>query len=167
MARNQYITEQYQARNQPINEISALMSGSQVQNPNFINAQQPQIPTTDVAGLINTRFNQEMDIYKQESAQQQALMGGIFGLAGGMLKSDRREKEDAHKIATVFAANDDGERKELPIYDYAYKADPEKRRHLGPMAQDVENIDKRAVKTREGVKYIDTGRVMGSILRGA
>jgi hypothetical protein len=167
MARNQYITEQYQARNQPINEISALMSGSQVQNPNFVNAQQPQIPTTDVAGLINTRFNQEMDIYKQESAQQQALMGGIFGLAGGMLKSDRREKEDAHKIATVFAAGDDGERKELPIYDYAYKADPEKRRHLGPMAQDVEKIDRRAVKTREGVKYIDTGRVMGSILRGA
>ena len=34
------------------------------------------------------------------------------------------------------------------------------------MAQDVEKIDKRAVQTRKGVKYIDTTR-MGSILKVA
>jgi hypothetical protein len=35
------------------------------------------------------------------------------------------------------------------------------------MAQDVERMDKKAVKTIGGVKHIDTGRVMGSILRAA
>jgi hypothetical protein len=56
MARNQYMNEQYALRNQPINEISSLLSGSQINNPNFVNTPNNQIPTTDVAGLINTRF---------------------------------------------------------------------------------------------------------------
>ena len=34
------------------------------------------------------------------------------------------------------------------------------------MAQDVEKIDKRAVKTRSGVKYIDQAK-LGSILKVA
>ena len=42
-ARNQYLQEQYAQRNQPLNEISALMSGSQVQNPNWLNSPQSQI----------------------------------------------------------------------------------------------------------------------------
>ena len=37
-ARSQALTEQYALRDQPINEISSLLSGSQVANPNFINA---------------------------------------------------------------------------------------------------------------------------------
>ena len=56
MARNQFMNEQYAQRNQPINEISSLLSGSQINNPNFVNTPNNQIPTTDVAGLINNRF---------------------------------------------------------------------------------------------------------------
>ena len=180
MARNQYMSEQYALRNQPINEISALISGSQINNPNFVNTPNNQIPTTDVAGLINNRFSQDMDIYKQESANQNALMGGIFGLAGGLLKggmgmmSDEREKENISKIGNVLATNPDKEigetreePKELPIYEYSYKHDPASTRHVGPMAQDVEKIDKRAVFERKGVKYIKPDRVMGSILKVA
>ena len=174
MARNQYMNEQYALRNQPINEISSLLSGSQINNPNFVNTPNNQIPTTDVAGLINTRFSQDMDIYKQESANYNAQMGGIFGLAGGLLRggmgmmmSDVREKENVVPLATVFAANTEGEAKELPIYEYSYKRDPESERHVGPMAQDVEKIDKRAVKTIAGRKHINPGMVMGSILKAA
>jgi hypothetical protein len=169
MARNQWMNEQYAARNQPINEISSLLSGSQINNPNFVNTPNNQIPTTDVAGLINTRFSQDMDIYKQESANQNALMGGIFGMMGGMMKmSDERVKDVGPKLATVFAAGEDGERNELPIYAYQYKGDPQKQTHVGPMAQDVEKIDKRAVrKDQRGIRHIDTGMVMGSILKAA
>ena len=169
MARNQYMNEQYAARNQPINEISSLLSGSQINNPNFVNTPNNQIPTTDVAGLINTRFSQDMDIYKQESANQNALMGGIFGMMGGMMKmSDERVKDVGPKLATVFAAGEDGERNELPIYAYQYKGDPEKQTHVGPMAQDVEKIDRRAVKKdQRGIRHINTGMVMGSILKAA
>lgn len=163
MARNQYMNEQYALRNQPINEISALLSGSQISNPNFVNTPNNQIPTTDVAGLINNRFSQDMDIYKQESANNNALMGGLFGMMGGMMKmSDERMKDNVVPIGTVFAAKDE----ELPIYEYSYKHDPRGERHVGPMAQDVEKIDKRAVKERKGIKYIDQAR-LGSILKVA
>jgi hypothetical protein len=163
--RNQYISEQYAQRNQPINEITALLSGSQVQNPSFVNTPNQQIPTTDVAGLINNRFSQDMDVYKQQSANFNSLMGGIFGMMGGMVRSDRRVKEDIDKVGTVFAAGADGE-KPLPVYEYAYKDDPTSTRHVGPMAQDVEKVDRSAVKTKKGVKYIDTTK-LGSILKVA
>ena len=167
MARNQFMNEQYAARNQPINEISSLLSGSQISNPNFVNTPNNQIPTTDVAGLINTRFSQDMDVYKQESANQNALIGGIFGMLGGAMKmSDERTKDNVVPMGTVFAADPEGDRKELPVYEYSYKHDPEKQRHIGPMAQDVEKVDKRAVKTRGGIKYIDQAR-LGSILKVA
>jgi hypothetical protein len=66
----------------------------------------------------------------------------------------------------VFATDPKGEREELPVYEYSYKHDPQKQRHVGPMAQDVEKIDKRAVKTRGGIKYIDQAK-LGSILKVA
>ena len=167
MARNQYMSEQYAARNQPINEITSLLSGSQINNPNFVNTPNNQIPTTDVAGLINTRFSQDMDVYKQESQNHNQLMGGIFGMLGGMMKmSDERMKDNVVPLATVFATDPKGDREELPVYEYSYKHDPAKQRHVGPMAQDVERIDKSAVKTRKGIKYIDQVK-LGSILRVA
>ena len=57
-ARNAALQEQYAPRNQPINEITSLLSGSQVQSPNFINTPGSQIATTDVGGLINQNFQQ-------------------------------------------------------------------------------------------------------------
>ncbi|HEY5807739.1 MAG TPA: tail fiber domain-containing protein [Povalibacter sp.] len=165
--RSQALNEQYAQRNQQFNEITALMSGSQVSSPSFVSTNQNNINTTDIAGLINNRFSQDMDTYKQQSANFNSLMGGIFGAMGGMVKSDRREKEDIEKVGTIFAAGPDSDKKELPIYEYSYKDDdPDGRRHVGPMAQDVEKIDKRAVQTRKGVKYINTTR-MGSIMKVA
>jgi len=87
--RSQAFGELQALRNQPINEISALLSGSQVSNPS-VSMYQPQgAATTNVAGLIGDNYNQKMDIYKQSAAQRQSLMGGLFGLAsagitGGM-----------------------------------------------------------------------------------
>jgi Chaperone of endosialidase len=167
--RQQYMQEQYAQRNQPLNEIGALLSGSQVQGPNFVNTPNSQIATTDIAGLINNRFSQDMDIYKTESANSNALLGGIFGMLGGLgrgMLSDVREKENIRPMGTVFAANEDGGKEALPVYEYSYKKDPASTRHVGPMAQDVEKIDRRAVQTRGGRKYIDTTR-LGSILKVA
>ena len=170
MARNQYMNEQYALRNQPINEISALLSGSQINNPNFVNTPNNQIPTTDVAGLINTRFSQDMDIYKQESANYNALMGGIIGHDGRHDEDVGRAHEGRHRAASARCSRPiprAARRKKLPIYEYSYKHDPTDERHVGPMAQDVEKIDTRAVKTQGGIKYIDQDRVMGNILRVA
>jgi len=167
-ARNQYMQEQYAYRNQPINETSALLSGSQISQPNFINTPGSQIATTDVAGIINQNFQNQMGVYQQQSTNTNALLGGIMGLGAAAIKpSDRRVKKNISKIGTVFSANNNDGREELPIYEYEYKGDPNGARHVGPMAQDVERQDRGAVQTIGGVKHIDTRRVMGNILRAA
>jgi len=163
--RNQYMQEQYQQRNQPLNEISALMSGSQVQQPNWLNSPQSQIQTTDIGGLINQNFAQQQQNYQTANSNWQAMMGGILGLGGKLAMSDERVKENIIPMGTVFAAGENGKRKKLPISEWSYKGDPA--RHVGPMAQDVEKIDRSAVKEIGGIKHIDVGRVMGGILRAA
>jgi hypothetical protein len=73
-------------RNQPINEITALMSGGQVNQPQFGNTPQTSVAGTDLAGLT-------MDAYKYgplaqwqaQQANKQAMMSGLFGIGGAAL----------------------------------------------------------------------------------
>jgi len=85
-ARQQYLNEQFALRNQPINEISALLTGSQVSQPNFINPSTSTIANTDVAGLINKNFDQQMAISNQQSATANTIIGGLFGFGGGLAR---------------------------------------------------------------------------------
>lgn len=73
------------ARNQPINEIMALLSGSQVQTPNFQMNQPSQIATTDNAGIINANFGQQQQNYQSKMGAWQDGMGGLFGLASAFV----------------------------------------------------------------------------------
>jgi hypothetical protein len=174
-SRDKWLQEQYAKRAQPISEISALQSGSQLQVPNFASGANSPIANTDVAGIINNSFGQSMDIYKQQTSNVNNIIGGLFGLAGAGAKagaqvySDERMKENTHRIGTVFSARrHDEDAKRLPIYEYSYKGDPASTRHIGPMAQDVERIDPAAVsEDRRGRKMIDPRRVMGNILKAA
>jgi hypothetical protein len=163
--RNQALQEMYQQRNQPINEITSLMSGSQVQAPNFINAQRTTIPTTDVAGLINQNFSQQNDIYKTQTGSFNDIMGGLIGGGAKLgaaaltpVASDVRVKENIEPMGSVLS-----NKGALPLYAYDYKGDfDDGKRHFGPMAQDVEKLEPKAVKTIGGVKHIDVDK-MGSI----
>ena len=153
-ARNQWLQEQYANRNQPINEISSLLSGSQVSQPNFVNTAGSQIPTTDIAGITQQNFANQMGVYAQQNQNYNSLMGGLLGLGAGAIKaSDKRLKENIEPLGTVLSAAEDKPRMgsviadadadELPIYSYSYKGDPSSTRHVGPMAQDVERQDQR------------------------
>lgn len=79
-ARTRAMQEALALRNQPINEITALMSGSQVQTPQFGIAQPSVIPTTDYAGIQQQGFANQMARYQTQMAPWQAAMGGLFGL---------------------------------------------------------------------------------------
>lgn len=170
-ARGQALSEAYTQRQEPINEITALLSGGQVSRPTFGQTSQTNIPTTDIASLINQNFAQNFQNFQQQSNATNQLLGGILGFAGNVARgptlSDRRLKENIRRMGTVFAADPEGDRHELPIYQYSFKADPAARRHVGPMAQDVEQIDPAAVGEIGGIKHLDKRRVMGSILRAA
>jgi len=75
--RGQAFGEAVTTRNQPINEITALLSGSQLANPG---ASSPAAPQTSVGGVDYTGL--VGDNYKAELANSQSMMGGLFGLAG-------------------------------------------------------------------------------------
>lgn len=141
-------------RNQPINEITALLSGSQVSQPTFGATPQTTIPTTDVAGLINQNYQQQFQNYQAESANRNALLGGLFGLGAGALYkfSDRRLKKDIKKIGKT----DDG----LPIYSYKYRGGGPT--ELGLMAQDVAKKKPDAVAvTPSGYLAVDYSKATG------
>lgn len=77
--RSQAFGEALAQRNQPINEITALLSGSQVSNPAQMSGPTPQasVGGVDYTGLVNQQ-------YQAKLAQSNAMMGGLFGLAGSL-----------------------------------------------------------------------------------
>lgn len=63
--------------NNPINQIAALLSGGQVQNPQ-VQMQQPQgMPTVNTAGIIQNDYNNRV----RQAQSQPNLLGGLFNLA--------------------------------------------------------------------------------------
>lgn len=73
-------------RNQPINEITALMSGGQVTQPNFTSTPQTQVAGTDLAGLTMDAYKYgPLAQYQAAQANKQATLGGLFGLGGAAL----------------------------------------------------------------------------------
>jgi hypothetical protein len=153
--RGQAFAEAQATRNQPINEITALMSGSQVSAPAYVPTSMPSIPTTDVAGLIN-------DDYKARLGSWNDMMGGLFGLgkaaimapgSPAIMASDERVKDDITEIGETH----DGQ----PLYSFRYKGDDKPQ--IGLMAQDVEKRDPGAVIEIGGVKHVDYNRALGGV----
>lgn len=77
-ARNQAVQELLTQRQEPLNELSALMNGGQVTNPTPIQTPQTGVANTDVAGPI----------YQSYAIQQQNranALKGLFGLGSTLL----------------------------------------------------------------------------------
>lgn len=68
------------SRNQPINEITALLSGSQVSQPNLVNPNTGQINTTDNGSIIANYDNQNMNAWMQDQAATGSMIGSLGGL---------------------------------------------------------------------------------------
>ena len=135
--------------NQPINQITALLSGSQVSNPNVNMAQPAQIATTDNAGLINANYNQRYQGVADANANKSALLGGLFDAAGavgsaGITASDARLKSDIVRT---------GEINGLGVYEYRYLGSA--RPQVGLMAQEVIKTKPHAVIIRDGFAEVN------------
>jgi hypothetical protein len=77
--RGAQMQEAYQTRSQPINEITALMSGSQATIPQFQAFQGSPVAASNIGQYIS-------DNYKNQAQAAAATNAGIFGLAGGAAK---------------------------------------------------------------------------------
>lgn len=148
----QAFNEALTSRQEPINEITALLSGSQVSKPNYVNTNMPTIPTTDYAGIVNQNYQDRMGIYNSQLNQSNALMGGMFSLLSAplMFMSDKRLKTDIKKVGKAEGHN---------VYRFRYKAGGPMQ--LGLMAQEVERKDPDAVITMPGgMKAVDYGKAL-------
>jgi hypothetical protein len=85
--RRQAITEQLAQRQTPLNEISALMSGSQVSNPFSVPgyAQNTQVGATPIFAAGQEAGDWATGIYNQQAANAGGLQSGLFGLGGAAL----------------------------------------------------------------------------------
>lgn len=132
--RSQAFGEAVTTRNQPINEITALLSGSQLQNPGSAS---PATPSPSVAGVDYTGLVSQN--YQNQLQSSQSALGGLFGLAGSLggaaIMSDIRAKTDITRVGML----DNG----LPVYAYRYVwGGP---MQIGVMAQEVAQLHPEAV----------------------
>lgn len=148
-ARGQALQEMLTQRNQPINEITALMGGSQVQQPQFGSTPQSGIGDVNYSGLVT-------DQYKAQRDNANAFNGGLFNLGssllGGWAMSDKRLKKEIRKVGKIDGGPN--------IYKFRYNDDTPGFTRLGMMAQDVEKHYPEAVaETASGYKAVNYDRV--------
>lgn len=160
---NQSIDATARLRAMPLNEASALLSGSQVQMPQAQPFAGVNVAPTDVTGAYNSQYQGQLAGWQADQQRQNSAMGGLFGLAGtiggaamkygpGLFAlSDARAKKDIVPIGKAHNG--------LPIYAFRYKGSDTPQ--IGLMAQDVERVNPGAVATTaSGLKAVDYGRAL-------
>lgn len=125
---NTALQSQLALRNQGINETTALLGAGQVQTPQF-----GSTPMTDVAGIAQNAYGQQMQQYNANQAQ----IGGLFSAGASLipLLSDKRAKTDIVRIGQT----DSG----VPIYKFKYRTGGPTQ--IGYMAQDLLETHPEAV----------------------
>ncbi len=156
-ARQTALQEQAYLRNEPLNTLSAVRTGAQVQGPQFVNsAQQATTAGPDLLGAAGMGYNAQMGDYNARNAAQANLNQGLFTLGGAALMSDIRAKENIKAIGVMPNG--------LTLYSFEYKDEVKSHPlagdgiHVGVMAQEVEQVFPYAVKTLDdGYKVVDYG----------
>jgi len=154
-------------RNEPLNTLNAVRSGSQVTGANFVNpAQQATTTGADYLSAAQAQGQYNLGTYNAQQAAQASANQGLMGLGGtlgaaAMLApvgtfSDIRTKENIVKVGIL----ENG----LPVYLYEYKpefkAEAGEGKFLGVMAHEVEEVIPEAVITRpDGYKMVDYAKL--------
>ena len=160
-ARQSALQEQAYLRNEPLNTLSAVRTGAQVQGPQFVNsAQQATTAGPDLLGAAGMQYNAAMGDFNAKQAAQANLNQGLFGLGGAgiMAMCDPRTKENVKAIGVMNNG--------LTLYSFEYKDEFKDREyaghgvHVGVMADEVEQVFPYAVKTLDdGYKVVDYGLI--------
>lgn len=155
-ARNQGFSEQSFLRNQPFNELSAALSGSQLGQ---FQGQPLNVPGVDVLGANALNLQAQNNAFQAQNQGRSDILGGLFslgsaglgaaGAAGGFAPlfaaSDRRLKTNIQKVGKL----DNG----LTVYAYTYKSGGPAM--LGLMADEVEKVNPNAVGSVGGYKTVN------------
>jgi hypothetical protein len=156
-AQQQALAQALQQRQLPLNEINALMSGSQIQNPQFNAYQGTNVAAAPIANATAQQGAFNQNAYNQQVAGQNANTAGLFSLgAAGLgnipalttLFSDHRLKSNIVRIGTHPIG--------VGIYEYDIFGD----RQIGVMAQELLEVMPDAVHQHpSGYLMVDYGRL--------
>jgi len=150
-ARQQSLQEQAYLRNEPLNTLNAVRTGSQVTTPTFSSV--PQQATTqgaDQLGATQASYQASLGSNNANNANSSNSLSGLMGLAGTAASffSDRRLKKNIKHIGKTAGG--------LNVYSFDYLWGDHA---IGVMADEVEHIP-GAVKTHiSGYKMVDYSKV--------
>lgn len=150
-ARNQAINELVQQRQIPLNELAAMLSGSQVQSPSYVNTPTSNVNPADIMGATYGSYNGQLQAYQADQARQAANMQAIAGILGGAATgaaykwSDRRLKRDVTQIGRLPNG--------LGIYRFRYLW--AQGWQIGLMAQEVARVAPGAVRAVHGYLQVN------------
>jgi hypothetical protein len=149
-ARNQGLSETSFLRNQPFNELSAALSGSQLGQ---FQANPVQAQPVDVLGANALQQQSQLANFNAQNQFRSDALSGLFGLGAAALPaipfSDRRLKMDIRKVGKT----DDG----LNVYTYRYITGGPVQ--MGVMADEVEKVKPEAVGEINGFKAVNYGMI--------
>jgi hypothetical protein len=141
-------------RQTPLNEVTALQSGSQVQNPfaqigGYQGGAVTQPPP--IFQGSQAQWQADMDRYNAQAGAAGGMMSGLFGLgSAAIMASDRRLKRNIHRIGT--------HRLGIGLYEFDYLWGEHA---TGVMADEVLTVMPEAVGNIDGyqtVNYAMIGR---------
>ena len=81
-AQDQSLTQQLQLRNQPLNQITGLMSGSQIQMPQFQGYQPTNVAAAPIYQGVQDTFQGQMDQYGIKQQANNNFTSGLMSLGG-------------------------------------------------------------------------------------
>ena len=151
-AQQQSLQQQLALRNQPLNEISGLMGGSQIQMPQFQGYQGANVAPAPIFAGAQAQGQNAMDQYGIASSNVNAQNSGLYGLAGTAgamyMMSDPRLKSDVVRVGTHPLG--------IGIYEYNIFGN----RQRGVMADEVETVMPEAVALHpSGYKMVNYGMI--------
>ena len=151
-AQQQALAQAIQQRQMPLNEINALQSGSQIQNPQFGAYAGTNVAAAPVFGAAQAQGQADQNTFNQQVATQNANTAGLYSLAGSGVKalamSDVRLKSNIVKVGNH------------PIGIGIYEYDIFGQRERGVIAQELMQVMPDAVHQHpSGYLMVDYGRL--------
>lgn len=164
-ARQQALAEMLQKRGQPLNELTALLTGQQVSMPgmpSFNPAGRAETP--NYLGAAQSQYQSSLDAFNASQAGLSGLMSGLGGLGSAAIQSggwgglfalsDARLKRDISHVFTLPNG--------IKIYKYRFIGND--RFELGVLAQEVQQIMPEAVAIDEkGFLRVNYNMVLGDL----
>lgn len=145
-------------RSQPLNELNALRTGSQVSMPQVPGQTPSNAAPTDVSGNINNAYAQNLGAYNAQLGSSNSLTSGLFGLGGSalgaygqyaglaaMAGSDRRLKTRIELIGETSTG--------IPVYRFKYIGSD--KIHTGVMSDEVRHIPGAVIRMPSGYDFVN------------